>query len=660
MSVFRTFCLSSLFLSFFLHFCEAKPPSLTPRDTRIKIEEILKAHVSFQSLNPEIVKRAMDNYFEELDPGKTYFIEGEILKWTKPAETLVLKTLEGYQKEDFSTFEEIHETMISAIKRRNALEMKIDMTNLPKGVQPSEFKDLKWATNEKELLTRLTRIKALQLETAAKIGEDTKQQFLQRLSKRRFNREEELIAHSAAEKKQLVLSYVLKATSCALDSQTAYFTPAEASQFMIQVQQRLFGIGAQLRDDLNGLTIMRILEGSPASSSNKLKVGDRIIAVDNEPVVGMDITEAVELIRGQQGTTVNLTILREVPIGENKKEEKLKVDIIRGEVVLKETRLETNYEPYGDGVIGILKLFSFYQDSTTSSAKDLQNAITKLKNEHNLKGIVLDLRNNGGGLLPQAVSVTGLFISRGVVVSIKDNTGEVQRLRNIEGKTAWEGPLLVLTNRASASAAEIVAQTLQDYGRAIVIGDPETFGKGTFQTFTLEAANYGKVNPKGEFKVTRGRYYTVSGKTPQLKGVSADIVVPGVYSELEVGEKFGKYPVENDSIDPSFEDDLSDIPSMHRPQLVRLYKYNMQKILTTYKPYLVTLISNSKERIGLNANYQNFIKEISKKEPIAESTDSFGQSDLQLTETLNVMKDLILLINQSQDQETPYDARAAG
>ena len=132
---------------------------------------------------------------------------------------------------------------------------------------------------------------------------------------------------------------------------------------MIQVQQRLFGIGAQLRDDLSGFTIMRLLEEGPASRGKKLKVNDRIIAVNGEPVVGMGITEAVELIRGQQGTAVMLTILRSSGEGESKAEEKLDIEIVRGEVVLKETRLETTYEPYGDGVIGILHLFSFYQDS---------------------------------------------------------------------------------------------------------------------------------------------------------------------------------------------------------------------------------------------------------------------------------------------------------
>ncbi|HSW87147.1 MAG TPA: S41 family peptidase [Rhabdochlamydiaceae bacterium] len=633
-------------LALFCAYCEAKPPSLNPHDTHVKIEEILKAHVSHQKMTPELVKRSLLNYLDEVDPAKIYFIEPEIVKWTNPSDELIRKTLEGYKKTDYSAFEDIHEVLIAAIHRRNNLEEKVLASPLPANVQPSEFKDVSWCSSEEELLERLVRIKGLQIETAEKLNQETRDQFLQRLNKRRTHREEELIAHSTTEKRQIILSYVLKATSSALDSQTMYFTPSEANQFMIQVQQRLFGIGAQLRDDLSGFTIIRLLEGGPASQDNKLKVGDRIIAVDNEPVVGMEITEAVELIRGQEGTRVFLTILRESGDEQNRKEEKLNVEIIRGEVVLKESRLETSHEPYGDGIIAILHLYSFYQDSKSSSTTDLAQAIENFKRDHKVKAVILDLRNNAGGLLPQAVSVTGLFIKKGIVVSVKDNTHEIQHLRNIDNKIAWDGPLVVLTNRTSASASEIVAQTLQDYGRAIIVGDAQTYGKGTFQTFTLEASNYGKVNPKGEFKVTRGRYYTVSGKSPQLTGVHTDIVVPGMFSEMDIGEKFAKFPLENDKIPSNFEDDLSDIPIIHRAQIARLYKFNLQTIVNTYTPFLETLIQNSKERINQNQNYQNFLKQVSKKDYSFDPSEMCGQSDLQQEEAINITKDLIQLLDQ--------------
>ncbi len=626
----------------------AKPPLLTPHDTRLKIDEILKAHVCHQSITQELAGRALQNFIEELDPGKTYFLESDLSMWTNPSTKLLDQIVEGYKHEDFTVFEQVHSTLLVAIERRNQIEEAVENTSLPQNVLVSEFKDLKWSKDSEELSIRLLRIKALQLQTAEKISAENKEQFLQRINKRRLNRELDLITSSDLERKKLTLSYVLKAVSSALDSQTIYFTPAEANQFMIQVQQRLFGIGAQLRDDLSGFTIVRIVDGGPASQGNKLKVGDRVVAVNQEPVVGMDIVEAVELIRGPQGSNVILTILRENKESSIAKEEKLDIEIVRDEVVLKESRLETSYEPYGDGIIAILHLFSFYQDAKTSSAKDMELAIEQLKKDHKINGIVLDLRNNAGGVLPQAVAVTGLFIAKGVVVSVKDNTGQVQHLRNIEGKKIWDGPLVVLTSRTSASAAEIVAQTLQDYGRAILVGDPETFGKGTFQTFTLESANYGKVNPKGEFKVTRGRYYTVSGKSPQLTGVKTDIIVPGLFSEMEIGEKYSKFPVGTDQIQANFQDDLSDIPAMHRFQINRIYKDNQQTILNTYSLYIETLKKNSQERISQNKNYQNFLTEIAKKDETLESSDFFGQNDLQLTETLNIIKDLIIFMELSK------------
>ncbi len=624
--------------------CEGKPPQLGTRDVKTKIEEILKAHVCHKSLTPEIMQRTLQNFLEELDPTKTYFIESEIAEWTNPSESTLQRALMGFKNNDFSLFQEIHATFINAIERRNEIESETAQRKLPLGIKSEEFKDLEWASSYEELLERNLRIKALQMEATEKLGGETQNKFIQRVQKRRINRELELGHVEGEDRHKVTLSLLLKACTSALDSHTNYFTPTEANQFMIQVQMRLFGIGAQLRDDLDGLSVTRIIENSPASLSNKLKINDKIIAVDHEPVVGMDITEAVELIRGEKGTPVLLTVLRESGEGENRETEKLEIELIRNEVVLEESRLESTFEPYGDGVIATLKLFSFYQDPKNSSATDIRKALEQIKKDHKLKGVILDLRSNAGGLLAQAVNVTGLFINKGIVVSIKDNTGKVQHLRETEGKPVWEGPLFVLVNRASASAAEIVAQTLQDYGRAIVIGDDHTFGKGSFQTFTLDPINNPKVNPQGEYKVTRGRYYTVSGKSPQLTGVLSDIAVPGLLSQLDIGEQFAKFPLENDQIEPHFEDDLSDISPFHRIQLGPMYKYNLQTQLSTYVPYIDTLKKNSENRLSSNKLYQSFLTELEKKNFDSAPIDLFSQTDLQLVETANVMKDLIFLM----------------
>lgn len=620
----------------------AKPPELTARSAKVKIQEILKAHATHHSLTQELVKRTLENFLHELDPAFSYFIEPEIIKWKNPSSELTQSLVEAYYKEDFSTFQEIYEVMVQAIHRRRALEAKIISINPPSDVDGEEFKEMSFVSTVEDLENRILRIKGLQLKTAANILDSNMQEtFIQRLDKRRTTREDELLSEDPKARISLMLSYVLKATTAALDSQTAYFTPSEANQFMIQVQQRLFGIGAQLRDDLSGFTIVRILENSPISRHPQIQVGDRIIAVNHEPTIGLDLSEAVEFIRGPEGTSVHLTLLR---TKEDKTEETYDALITRGEIVLKESRLETTIEPFGKGAIGIIHLSSFYQDPSSSSASDMAEALNKLKNEHHLEGLILDLRNNAGGLLPQSVSVAGLFMKKGVVVSIKDNTGSIQKLRNLESKTVWDGPLIILTNRTSASAAEIVAGSLQEYGRALVVGDPETYGKGTFQTFTLESSHFGRVNPTGEYKVTRGRYYTVSGKSPQLIGVNANIVVPGIFSSMDLGEKFSKYPLESDAISASFEDDLSDVPLFHRAQLKAIYHQDRQPLLTTYQPYLPRLTANSSERLKLNCNHQNLLEALAKKE--SAPTKSFGHSDLQLQEGLNIMKDLLVLLKK--------------
>lgn len=626
---------------------DCKLPELTPEITHNKLEEIMKVHASHKNLTPTLIKRILQNYLEELDPNKSYFIEPDIHQWLEPSEQLLQNIQDQYQRNDFHAFEEIHEAMVRAIQRRHELEKQITQEELPKHVNSEEFKDMKWTTNEHDLLNRITRIKALQVETTSKLNEELKEKSLQRIAKRQAKYEEEILTTDPLQKQRLILSNFLKAAAFSLDSHTAYFTPDEAAQFMINVQQRLFGIGAQLRDDINGFTVIKIIEGGPAAEGKELKVKDRIIAVNGEPVVGMDIIDAVELIRGEENTHVILTVIRELTEGDLKKEEKLDITIRRGEVVLKETRYESSFEPFGDGVIGYLRLYSFYQDPESSSTSDLAEAIKKLKEEHKVKGIILDLRFNSGGMLSQAVGVAGLFISKGIVVSIKDETSRIQHLRDLDGKTLWDGPLIVLINRASASASEIVAGTLQDYGRAIIVGDDHTFGKGSFQTFTLTSSKNGAVNPEGEYKVTRGRYYTVSGRTPQLTGVTSNIVIPGSLSETEIGEKITKFPLENDRIAENFEDDLSDIPFFQRAKVNLLYKFDLQPKLTTYNPYIEMLQKNSDYRVAHNKNYQNFLKELKKKDHDLEEKDEeqFGQNDLQLSETYNIMKDLILLMN---------------
>ncbi|MCH9609629.1 MAG: Tail-specific protease [Chlamydiales bacterium] len=616
-----------------------KLPSVTPSDVNLTLRQIMENHAAHKELSPTLVKRAIESFIDDLDPTKVYFLASDLELWLQPSQEELSKILEAISSDDFSTFSHIHSKMVEAVKRRNLLEEQLKDQPLPKEVSVNDFKEMSWAESEEELSDRILKLKALQKSATEAFNLESREKALRRIEKRRQNREDGIVAVKG--QNRLVLSNVLKAFAASFDTHTAYFTPAEAAQFMIQVQQRLFGIGAQLRDDLNGFTIVKIIEGGPASRNTGLKPNDRVIAIDNEPVIGFEITDAVELIRGEEGTVVNLTVLR--PDGGEEK--RLEIPITRGEVVIQEARIEASTVPFGDGVIAYIALHAFYQDPTHSSGADLYEEIENIRKDHRIKGIILDLRDNSGGVLPQAVTVTGLFITKGIVVSIKDNQGNIEHLREIDGKMAYDGPLVVLTSKASASAAEIVSQTLQDYGRAIVVGDEYTYGKGTFQTFTLDAANGGKVNSKGEFKVTRGRYYTVSGKSPQLVGVKPDIVVPGFFSALDIGEQHSKYPLENDSIDPNFQDDLSDIPLIQRDQISWLYRFNLQPRLKIYTRFLPILKENSKKRLENDKLYQAFLEDINQEEVETKRLELYSRDDPQLKETFNVMKDLILLLS---------------
>jgi carboxyl-terminal processing protease len=622
------------------------PPNISVRETYLKSEEIFKAHARHKELSPEIAKRIIISYLDELDPVKCYLTKEELKIYLNPSSEITEKIAAEYKKEQFSVFQAIYDSFLGAIERRNLLETKLESLTLPTNVKSKELHEADWAKNSDELLDRLLKIRSLQYESAEKLA--TPEQaviFFQRVSKRRYLREKEFIGTSKLDQKRQMLTCFLKALASSLDSHTMYFTPGEAKQFLIQVQQRLFGIGAQLRDDLNGFTVVQIVEGGPASHSNELKIGDKIIAVNHEAIAGMDITEAVDLIRGPQGSQVILTIVREHP---SQKEEKFDIVIIREEIVLTESRFSSKTEPFGTGTIGYLSLHSFYQDPRHSSYIDLKQSIDEMKAKHQVQGIILDLRHNAGGLLPQAVEVTGLFINKGVVASIKDHTGTIQRLRNLNDEVSWDGPLIVLINKASASASEIVALALADYGRALIVGDETSYGKGTYQTFTLESSNPDKINPQGEYKVTRGAYYTVAGRTPQLTGVKSDLEVPGILSFMEIGEKYSKYPLENDQITPLFEDDLSDVHPLYRTRLKKALGKSIEKPSNKLATLIPDLKTHSQSRIQKNSSYQNFLKEISAIDRYDIDYNLTGQNDLQLEEAFNIMKELILFSKNSR------------
>ncbi|MFZ4098808.1 MAG: S41 family peptidase [Chlamydiia bacterium] len=619
-----------------------KLPTISPQDVPGKVREILHAHASHKTLSPTLAQRILDSFLQELDPYKLYFIELEIDDALHPDSALTQQVLDGFRSARFGPFEEIYQRMLEAIERRQAFELALDGQVLPKGLKAEDFKDLPWAQTPEELSERLRQLRGIQLDTASQWKSDEPvEQMLARIQKRRAMQEQQYASLKTPDGMAFFLSKLMKAVARSLDTHTAYFTPGEAQQFLIQVQQRLHGIGAQLRDDLDGLTIVKLIEGGPGDRGGRLKAKDKIIAVNGEPVVGMDMTDAVDLIRGPAHTEVSLTIMRSVMDDAGTRTEILAIPVTRDEVVLKDQRFDSQVIPFGQGVLAQLHLHAFYADPNTDSAADLAKVLQEISKEHCLEGVLLDLRRNGGGLLPQAVEVAGLFIDKGIVCSIKNSDGEVQHLRDFEGTCQYRGPLVILTDRSSASAAEIVAQTLQDWGRAIVVGDDHTYGKGTFQTFTLDSSRENQVNPQGEYKVTRGRYYTVSGRSPQMLGVEADIVIPGVLSEMKLGEKHEQYPLESDCIEPNYIDQLADLGIIQRVAVGPKYRAHLQKKEVALLPIIDALRANSVKRQTNNRAYQHFLETL-KSHPDELGDDEHPVEDHQLQEALNVLRDLVL------------------
>lgn len=338
------------------------------------------------------------------------------------------------------------------------------------------------------------------------------------------------------------------------DPHSSYFSATDLEDFNVDINLHLVGIGAVLTVDEEGYCkIVSVVPGGPADLTGKVKPNDKIVAVQQdgqEPVdvVGMRNKQIVQMIRGAKGTKVTLTIIPQKAVDQSKTEQ---VAIVRDVIKINQARASADLYEVPDSTgkinhIGVITLNSFYgengdtDESTRASASnDVAELIEKLKKE-NLTALVLDLRRNGGGLLSEAINLTGLFIEQGPVVQVRDSAGRVSVGRDTNRTVAYDGPLAILTSRFSASASEIFAGAMQNYGRAVIVGDSSTYGKGTVQViFDMSnylpklARDYGK---PGAAKLTTQKYYLPNGSSTQKKGVTPDIVLPSIDDFIEVGE----------------------------------------------------------------------------------------------------------------------------
>ncbi len=382
----------------------------------------------------------------------------------------------------------------------------------------------------------------LEREARAKVGKDLKRIFQRAL----------------AEKQEDRYARYLNALASSFDPHTNYFGPKVKEDFDIEMSGTLEGIGATLQEDGDHIKVVSIVPGGPSWRQGKLKAGDLILKVaqgDGEPVdlTNMPVDEAVQYIRGKKGTEVSLTIKK--PDGQLEE-----ITIVRDVVVIEETYAKSAVIKTGKTgpKVGYITLPSFYHDfnqpNGRTSSGDVRKELEKLKKEQ-VAGVVLDLRNNGGGALDDAVKMAGLFIESGPIVQSKDQKGDITVFRDPDAGIVYDGPLVVMVNSLSASASEIVAAALQDYGRAVIVGSDHTFGKGTVQgmvnldyfldyLYPRQAA----YKPLGSLKLTEEKYYRINGGATQLKGVESDLILPDPYAYLEIGEKYYDYPLPWDQV----------------------------------------------------------------------------------------------------------------
>ncbi len=631
------------------------PQRLKKQDVRKTMQEMLAYHVEYKDFSPILARRSLKLYIQQFDMEKNYLFANEAKIFLDPRNERVQATARKYQKDDLAEFAEANQVIQNAIMRARRIRAEVErelILSSENFVYPQGESYLDYARNEGELRNRIRRqlVRLLVLEKkwneiADWTPQDKEKVFA--LWEKRLGRSENPYLTTDSNGNNIALEiaehylslHTLKAMAKSLDAHTSYFSPEEAFEMRASLEKQFEGVGIVLREGVSGIVISDLIKGGPAERCGKIAPGDLIIKIDGRSVEGAPYEEVLNGLQGAGSAPVRIGFKRRTG---NQEIVYYEVDLKREKIVMQDERLQYTFEPYADGIIAKLTLPSFYESGNDSSCeKDIRDALRELKKEGTIYGVVLDMRENSGGFLNQAVKVAGLFVSSGVIVISKYSQGEVQYLRDIDGRSYYSGPLVILTSKASASAAEIVAQALQDYGVALVVGDERTYGKGTiqYQTVTDDHALV-------FFKVTVGRYYTVSGRSTQIEGVKTDILVPTFYSGFNIGEKYLEYPLKSDRVSPVYVDPLTDVDMRNRAWFQRNYLPHVQKKLSVWNQMLPILKDNSTFRLKLNKNYQLFLNTLetqasSRSSPTAKQ--NWGANDLQMTEAVNILKDMIII-----------------
>jgi carboxyl-terminal processing protease len=574
-----------------------------------------KGHFSPIELNDEFSKKAYASYIESLDPTKRYFIQSDITEFQK----YELAIDDMIRSKDLSFFDLTYKRLMQRMKESKVIytsilskpldlndneTINVDYEKLPYAATMKDL-DQRWRKQlELAVLSDITDKEDIQnalksgiidessVAKEEKPAEKTEPKSFEELeitarktTKSNLNNNFSFIAELTRED---WFTVYINAIVTQYDPHTYYFSPEDKEKFDVSMSGKFEGIGARLQKKNEGIEVSELISGGPAWRGKLLEQGDIIIKVaqaNEEPIdiAGMRLDDVIKKIKGPKGTLVKLTV--------KKVDGSVKVvPIVRDEVETEETFAKSTVVNKDGKLFGVIYLPKFYQSfenkSNRDAFKDVAIEVERLK-AMNVEGIVMDLRDNGGGSLETVVKMTGLFIDKGPVVQVKPAGGKAQVLPDSDPKVQWDGPLVVMINNYSASASEIFAAAIQDYNRGIIIGSKQSYGKGTVQNvFELnEFVRGNQYGDLGALKTTTQKFYRVSGGSTQLEGVKSDIVMPDRFSFMQTGEKDEKSALPWDKIEPAIYTPLN---------------LNFEKV-----------IANSKKRIATNDNF-NLISENAK------------------------------------------------
>ena len=524
-----------------------------PLQPELRHQEIARAvyhladrfHYRQAAFDDTLSSKILDRYLESLDGNRQYFLAGDIASFEVYRKGIDDAVREGEVSPAFDIFEVYRERSRERVKYAISLldeepdftideDYVFDRSELPWAASPAEL-DVIWRKRVKN--------DALGLALAGKDWDETRE-ILEKRYERVLTRVNQI-------KPDDVFEIFMNAYTHTLDPHSSYMSPRNSEEYRIQMSLSYDGIGASLQLQDEYVTVMGIIPGGPAALDGTLKPNDRIIGVGQGPesevvdVVGWRLDDVVELIRGPGGTGVRLQIL---PSGAAPGSEEYALDLTRDKIKLEAQAAQKNTVTIDrdgrDWTIGVVEVPSFYMDyqamiageeDYTSTTRDVRRLIEEMQ-EDGIDGLVIDLRGNGGGHLAEARALSGLFIADGPVVQLRQSNGRIEVLTDKDPTIAYDGPLVVLVDRYSASASEIFAAAIQDYGRGIVVGQ-QTFGKGTVQNlFPLDRYKRAPNPGFGQLTLTIGKYYRVTGNSTQHRGVVPDISLPSSIDSSLVGE----------------------------------------------------------------------------------------------------------------------------